>query len=42
MKNANYIIDIVPDGGSCGGEIVFQGTGKDMVGKQFNNNCKIY
>ncbi len=31
MKNADYIIDIGPDGGSRGGEIVFQGTIKDMV-----------
>lgn len=31
MKNADYIIDIGPDGGSKGGEIVFCGTVKDMV-----------
>lgn len=31
MKNADYIIDIGPDGGKSGGEIVFQGTVKDMV-----------
>ena len=31
MKNADYIIDIGPDGGSSGGEIVFRGTIKDMV-----------
>ncbi len=31
MKNADYIIDIGPDGGSNGGEIVFHGTVKDMV-----------
>ena len=31
MKKADYIIDIGPDGGSSGGEIVFQGTVKDMV-----------
>lgn len=31
MKNADYIIDIGPDGGSSGGEVVFQGTVKDMV-----------
>ncbi len=31
MKNADYIIDIGPDGGSSGGEIVFQGTVKEMV-----------
>jgi excinuclease ABC A subunit len=31
MKNADYIIDIGPDGGSSGGEIVYQGTVKDMV-----------
>ena len=32
MKNPNYVIDIGLDGGSSGGEIVFQGTVKDMVG----------
>lgn len=31
MKNADYIIDIGPDGGSSGGEIVFQGNVKDML-----------
>ena len=31
MKNADYIIDIGPDGGSNGGEIVFIGTVKNMI-----------
>ncbi len=31
IKNADYIIDIGPDGGSCGGEIVYQGTVNGMV-----------
>lgn len=31
IKNSDYIIDIGPDGGSSGGEIVFRGTVKDMV-----------
>jgi excinuclease UvrABC ATPase subunit len=31
IKNADYVIDLGPDGGSSGGEIVFQGTVKDMV-----------
>ena len=31
MKSADYIIDIGPDGGSSGGEVVFQGTVQDMV-----------
>lgn len=31
MKQADYIIDIGPDGGSAGGEVVFTGTPKEMV-----------
>ena len=31
MKQADYIIDVGPDGGSSGGEIVFAGTVHDMV-----------
>lgn len=31
MKRADYIIDIGPDGGSNGGEIVFEGTVNDML-----------
>lgn len=31
MKQADYIIDIGPDGGSNGGEVVFTGTPKDMI-----------
>ena len=31
MKQADYIIDIGPDGGSDGGEVVFKGTPKEMV-----------
>ena len=31
MKQADYIIDIGPDGGSAGGRVVFAGTVKDMV-----------
>ena len=30
MKLADYIIDVGPDGGSKGGEIVFTGTPKEM------------
>ena len=33
MKRADYIIDIGPDGGSNGGEVVFTGTPKDMIEK---------
>ncbi|MFA5527758.1 MAG: hypothetical protein WC996_04010 [Peptostreptococcales bacterium] len=29
--DADYIIDIGPDGGSAGGEIVFAGTPKEMI-----------
>lgn len=31
MKQADYIIDIGPDGGTMGGEVVFAGTPKDMI-----------
>lgn len=33
MKMADYIIDVGPDGGSGGGEIVFQGTPGEMLEK---------
>lgn len=31
MKLADYIIDIGPDGGTKGGEVVFKGTLKQMI-----------
>ena len=31
MKQADYVIDIGPDGGSAGGEVVFTGTPKEMI-----------
>ena len=31
MKQADWLIDVGPDGGTSGGEIVFTGTPKDMV-----------
>ena len=31
MKQADYIIDIGPDGGTEGGEVVFTGTPKEMI-----------
>ncbi len=31
MKQADWIIDIGPDGGNCGGEVVFTGTPTDMI-----------
>ena len=31
MKQADYIIDVGPDGGSAGGEIVFTGSPKEMA-----------
>lgn len=31
MKQADYIIDIGPDGGTQGGEVVFTGTPKEMI-----------
>ncbi len=33
MKRADYIIDIGPDGGSAGGQVVFTGTVREMVEK---------
>ena len=33
MKQADYLIDIGPDGGSAGGEVVFCGTPQEMVEK---------
>ena len=30
MKMADYIIDIGPDGGTAGGEVVFTGTPLEM------------
>ena len=31
MKLADYIIDVGPDGGTAGGEIVFTGSPKEML-----------
>ena len=31
MKRADYLIDVGPDGGTAGGEIVFAGTPKEMA-----------
>lgn len=31
VKLADYIIDIGPDGGTKGGEVVFTGTPKEMI-----------
>lgn len=31
MKLADYIIDVGPDGGTSGGEIVFTGTPREMM-----------
>lgn len=31
MKQADYIIDIGPDGGTGGGEVVFTGTPAEMI-----------
>ena len=31
MNLADYIIDVGPDGGTKGGEIVFAGTTKEMI-----------
>ena len=31
MKQADWLIDVGPDGGTFGGEIVFAGTPKDMA-----------
>ena len=34
IKNADYIIDMGPDGGEAGGEVIFEGTPKEL------KNCK--
>ena len=31
MKQADYLIDVGPDGGTAGGEIVFAGTPREMI-----------
>ena len=31
MKQADWLIDVGPDGGTAGGEIVFTGTPREMV-----------
>ena len=31
MKQADWLIDVGPDGGTAGGEIVFTGTPKEMA-----------
>ncbi|MCI5900915.1 MAG: excinuclease ABC subunit A, partial [Blautia sp.] len=31
MKQADWLIDVGPDGGTAGGEIVFSGTPKEMA-----------
>ena len=31
IKQADWLIDVGPDGGSAGGEIVFTGTPKEMA-----------
>ena len=31
MKQADYLIDVGPDGGNAGGEVVFTGTPKEMI-----------
>lgn len=31
MKLADYIIDVGPDGGTAGGEVVFTGTPQEMI-----------
>lgn len=33
MKQADYLIDVGPDGGNAGGEVVFAGTAKEMADK---------
>lgn len=46
MKLADYIIDVGPDGGSKGGEIVFTGTPKELLknntitAKYLQKECK--
>ena len=35
IKNADYIIDMGPEGGEAGGEIIFRGTPEEL------KNCKL-
>ena len=44
MKLADYIIDIGPDGGTKGGEVVFTGTPKEMIenGRTVTDNSLIW
>jgi excinuclease ABC subunit A len=37
IRNADWVIDLGPDAGDAGGEIVFEGTPEDLVkeGKTF-------
>jgi excinuclease UvrABC ATPase subunit len=31
IKHADWIIDMGPEGGKCGGEVMFEGTPEDLV-----------
>ena len=34
VKSADWVIDLGPDGGKAGGQVVFEGTPEDFVGKR--------
>ena len=37
IKCADYVIDLGPDGGDKGGELVFQGTPEALIGCKHSN-----
>ena len=40
IKSADYIIDIGPDAGKHGGEVVFAGTPEDLAQDKFSRTAK--
>ena len=40
IKQADWIIDLGPDGGEKGGKICFEGTPKDLIKKRNNKTAK--
>ena len=40
IKQADWIIDLGPDGGDKGGEICFEGTPKDLIKLKNNKTAK--
>jgi excinuclease UvrABC ATPase subunit len=40
IKNADWIIDLGPDGGSQGGRVVFEGTPRDLLDAQGSHTAE--